>query len=442
MTHIVEAEMAVVGAALADNALTERLALGAEHFFDPVLGDLWAEIGARWRAGRGVDAVSMRDWFRKRAPELGMGFLTDVMGKHILSVHEREYADMIRDGAARRAATEAMRGALAKLNDGAPLLEVMAETEAALRIADDSGHPAVNIVGAGDAFIDNIDRAGLSIGIAALDRRLAGLYAGEQIILAGRPSMGKTALAAQISRNISAAGGVVHFASLDMSREQLACRAIAAASWRREYGSERVPYHNLRAGAPNISRQLLRELVRELPASLVIDDRAAQTVSQIEQAARATRRTHKRLDLIVVDYLQLVRGDRRDSRNNEVSEVSAGLKAVAKRLGVPLIALSQLSRGVEGRDNKRPTLSDLRDSGAIEQDADVVLGCYRESYYLERAEPLADAKAEDWAAWKRALERCKFDLEVITLKQRQGPIGSDLLDAHLAFDVVRDRVAA
>lgn len=435
----IEAEMALCGAALFDNALTERVTLEASQFFDPVLGDMWAEICARVRAGRGVDGLSMREWFKQRAPELSLTRLMDVMQTRLLPPHEQEYALMVREGCTRRAMIASLVSAQAKLTDGLDLFETIGEIEATLRLLNDAGAPtALSIDAASSVFIDNIDKAGLPIGIAALDRRLCGLYAGELIILGGRPSMGKTALAASIARNVATAGGAVHFASLDMSREQLACRAISAASWGRQYGSERVEYHQLRGGAPNISRQLLRELASELPSRLVIDDRAAQTVSQIEQGARATRRRKKRLDLIVVDYLQLVRGDRAAGRNNEVAEVSADLKAVAKRLNVPLLALSQLSRQTEHRDNKRPSLADLRDSGAIEQDADVVLGVYREAYYLERAKPDDNAQAGEYAAWKKRLDACARDLEVLTLKQRQGPIGSDVLDAHLAYDVVRD----
>lgn len=440
MSASLDAEMALVGAALSDNRIVERVTLAGEHFFDPVLGDMWDEITARVRAGRAVDGLSLREWFKARAPELPLTFLLDISNTHLLTVHALEYGDIIRDAATRRRTTAMLRESLARADAGEPLLEVLAGVEASLRaIAGDGKAAGADLADASGRFLERIDETGAEIGLKALDARLGGLYRGELTILAGRPSMGKTALAAQIARNVASRGRVVHFASLEMSKEQLARRAISAASFVRQYGSERVEYHHLRNGAPNIDRDLLRELGGSLPRTFWVDDRPALTLAQLEEAARATRGRWKRLDLIVVDYLQLMTSRRSDGRVNEITEISQGLKAIAKRLDAPVVALSQLSRAVEGRDNKRPTLSDLRDSGAIEQDADVVLAAYREAYYLERAEP-TDPTA--WKSWRAELDRVEHDLEVITLKQRQGPIGSDLLDAWLSFDTVRDRLRA
>ena len=446
MTHDLDAEQAVIGALMFSPAMCEHVAgLEAAHFYDPVHQRIYAEIVRRQRAGLLADAVALKTW---AAADPGINELGGAI--YLLTLLERAaplsgqvagYAAMIRDAATKRALEATLKAALGSLA-ATDALEAVAGLETALRDMGDHGEDVgADLATAGAALIDDLDKPALSTGFPSLDARLGGLHRGELTILAGRPSMGKTTFAAQIGRNVAERGRAVHFASLEMPKEQLACRAISAASFRRQYGTEQVEYYHIRNGS-NTNRELLRTLAADLPRTLIVDDRPAQTLAQLEQGARATRRRLKRLDLIVVDYLQLMRASRSDGRVNEVTEISQGLKAIAKRLDCPLVALSQLSRGVEGRDNKRPTLSDLRDSGAIEQDADVVIGCYREAYYLERAEPDGLTSAGDWAAWKTALERCRHEFEAITLKQRGGPIGTDRLEAHLAFDTIRDRRVA
>lgn len=437
----VEAELAVIGSLMQWPDLREYVgALSPTQFYDPALGRLYAEVTRRLDAGEVADAVTLRPWFladpaSKEVPRLLMTALAECTA---MPQYLTAYADVVRAAHARREAIRAHGEALERLKAGEDVLAVLAASEAQLK-AIDGGATAKGRGGrtAAEAFLANIDREGLPTGIAALDSRLMGLYPSELIVIGGRPSMGKTTLATNISRNIAERGGVVHFASLDMSEQQVSCRNIAAMSSRRDYGSERVEYHHLRGGAKNISRQLLADLAAEVPERFVIDDTGGQTVAHIEQSARATRRTHGRLDLIVVDYLQLVHGSGRrgDNRVHEVSEITADLKAVAKRLRVPVVALSQLSRSLESREDKRPRMSDLRESGSIEQDADVVMFCYRESYYRERSEP-TDAGA--WRQWKADLERIKHEMEVITAKQRQGPIGTDLLGVQLGYDVIFD----
>jgi replicative DNA helicase len=252
------------------------------------------------------------------------------------------------------------------------------------------------------------------------------------VILAGRPSMGKTALATNIAFNIArnklsherasedekpnAKGGVVAFFSLEMSAEQLATRLLSDAA---EIESDRI-----RRG--KISKQEFERLadasmdLQKLP--LHIDETGAIGIAQLQARARRLQRTFG-LDCIVVDYLQLVTGSKKgnDGRVQEVSEITQGLKALAKDLKVPVIALSQLSRQVENREDKRPQLSDLRESGSIEQDADVVLFVYRESYYLERTEPREGT--DEHIAWMRQVDELRNQAEVIIGKQRHGPIG-------------------
>jgi replicative DNA helicase len=443
MIHALNAEQAVLGAVLLNPQWIDHAQLSPAHFYDPTHAALWEEMQQRYRDGRLIDEVALMSFAAVTFREIGgVGYLVKLMGHSAaMSAQVAGYGEMIRDCAHRRDIERAAARAAALAKSG----EISgADVQAALedelqQIAVESDH-SFDAAASAERFIESMDKPSISTGIRALDERLGGLHRGELVILAGRPSMGKTALANQISRNVAERGGAVHFGSLEMPKEQLAARAMSAFSLRREYGTQRVQYYHLRNGS-NVDRGLLRELKAELPRSLVIDDRAAQTLAQLEHSARATRRQRGRLDLIVVDYLQLMRATRSDGRVNEVSEISAGLKAIAKRLDVPVLALSQLSRQVENRENKRPQLSDLRESGSIEQDADAVCFVYRESYYLERAEP-DGSDAGEWAKWKSALERCKDDIEVITAKQRGGPTGTDRLLAHLAFDVVRDRVAA
>ncbi|MEO5619372.1 MAG: replicative DNA helicase, partial [Cypionkella sp.] len=274
--------------------------------------------------------------------------------------------------------------------------------------------------------------AGVSTGLIDLDKKLGGLHPSDLLILAGRPSMGKTSLATNIAFNIAKAykrgvthegtegaveGGVVGFFSLEMSAEQLAARILSEAS--------EVPSEQIRRG--DMTEQEFRRFVEAAKSlescPLYIDDTPALPISQVAARARRLKRTHG-LDVLIIDYLQLLKGSSKgDNRVQEVSEITQGLKAIAKELNIPVIALSQLSRQVESREDKRPQLSDLRESGSIEQDADVVMFVYRDEYYKEREKP-GDHELEKIAAWQTLMESVRGKAEVIIGKQRHGPIGS------------------
>ena len=261
---------------------------------------------------------------------------------------------------------------------------------------------------------------------------MGGLHRSDLLILAGRPSMGKTSLATNIAFNIAKAykrgvtatgeegtidGGVVGFFSLEMSAEQLASRILSEAA--------EIPSNQIRRGdftEPEFRR--IVDAAKSLEsAPLFIDDTPALPISQLAARARRLKRTHG-LDALIVDYLQLLRpASAKDSRVNEVSEITQGLKAIAKELDIPVVALSQLSRQVESREDKRPQLSDLRESGSIEQDADVVMFVFREEYYKEREKP-GDHELEKMATWQDEMERLHGKAEVVIGKQRHGPIGT------------------
>lgn len=268
---------------------------------------------------------------------------------------------------------------------------------------------------------------GVGTGLIDLDGILGGLAKSDLCIVGARPSMGKTVLGVNISVNAAKAGHPTAFFSLEMSGEQLAMRFLA--------GETGISTDAMRRGSLDVNdfERLSRstERTREIP--LYIEDKPALMVSEIRAIAEQIKRQHG-LELIVVDYLGLARPDKqRESRVVDITEVSAGLKAIAKSLDVPVVCLAQLSRQVEQRDDKRPMLSDLRDSGAIEQDADQVIFIYREEYYLGRTEP--DIQDPRRAEWERKMQASHGVAELIVAKNRHGRIGT----ATVRFDANRQR---
>src|SRR6266567_6405209 len=274
--------------------------------------------------------------------------------------------------------------------------------------------------------------SGLATGLKDLDVKMGGLQPSDLIIVAGRPGMGKTALATNIAYNVARAhraeiqadgtsksinGGIVGFFSCEMSAEQLATRIIAERTG--------IPSSTIRRGGiTEADFEKIRDYSIELQSlPLYVDETGGLSISQLTARARRLKR-QKGLDLIVVDYIQLLQGSgkRSDNRVQEVTEITTSLKALAKELNVPVIALSQLSRQVESRDDKRPQLSDLRESGSIEQDADVVLFVFREEYYLQNKEPKPGSPEHE--KWQLEMELALGKAEVIIAKQRHGPTGT------------------
>ena len=291
---------------------------------------------------------------------------------------------------------------------------------------------------AAEAFKRDRKLSGIATGLSDLDRMMGGLQPSDLVIVAGRPGMGKTALATNIAFNVARAysserqqdgtikrldGGIVGFFSLEMSAEQLATRIIAEQSGVASYKIRRgeIQEHEF-ARIADAAREMER-------VPFYIDQTGGISIAQLTARARRLKR-QKGLDILVVDYLQLLSGSSKkgDNRVQELTEITTGLKALAKELAVPVIALSQLSRQVEQRDDKRPQLSDLRESGSIEQDADVVMFVYREEYYLKNKEPKMGT--EDYFKWQTEMEQVHGRAEVIIGKQRHGPTGT----VSLQFD--------
>jgi replicative DNA helicase len=452
MPHNLEAEQALLGAILFDNETYNRITarLEPKHFYDPVHGRIFAACAETISAGNLADGVTMRERFARDGglKEIGGAayLLTLLEAAAKLSVHAQEYANLVYDLALRR---ELIRvgGEISELAENPPddadAEDIIEEAERALFTLAESGTAqsgfspfskalTTSIEMAAIAYESKSDVSGIGTNFEDLDRMLGGLHGSDLMILAGRPSMGKTALATNIAFNIARnrlaytrapeddkpneKGGVVAFFSLEMSAEQLATRLLSDAAGIESDRIRRGKIHK------NEYERLADEAANLQQLPLHIDETGAISIAQLMARSRRLQRTVG-LDCIVVDYLQLVTSSSRksDGRVQEVSEITQGLKALAKDLKVPVIALSQLSRQVENREDKRPQLSDLRESGSIEQDADSVLFVYRESYYLERAEPREGT--EDHFAWQRQMDEVRNQAEVIIGKQRHGPIG-------------------
>ncbi|WP_299785295.1 replicative DNA helicase [uncultured Marivita sp.] len=451
MPHSIEAEQQLLGAILTNNDVFDRVAsiIGPQHFYDPVHARIYDIASARIAKNNLASPVTLKAFMEddEGLKELGgPAYLARLAGAAISSFAVRDYAQMIYDLAVRRdliALGRDISSKAAKVDVASEPREQIVEAEQALYKLAEQGRSesgfqsflkavtdAVNVANA--AYQREGGLAGISTGLVDMDRKLGGLHKSDLLILAGRPSMGKTSLATNVAFNIAKAyrkgtrpdgtegtveGGVVGFYSLEMSAEQLAARILSEAA--------EVPSEQIRRG--DMTETEFRRFVdaaKSLEACpLYIDDTPALPISQLAARARRLKRTHG-LDVLIVDYLQLVRpATAKDSRVNEVSEITQGLKAIAKELDIPVIALSQLSRQVESREDKRPQLSDLRESGSIEQDADVVMFVFREEYYKEREKP-GDHELEKMAAWQEEMERLHGRAEVIIGKQRHGPIGT------------------
>lgn len=450
LPHNIEAEQQLLGAILNDNSQFDRISslLQDDHFFDPLHQHIFAIIAARIKQGVLVTPVTLNAFIQDHAgfAELGgAAYLVRLSGSAVASFAVRDYAQIIYDLAIRRkliqlgqdivykaAFFDVASDAVAQITDAEKSLYDLAQkgnTDSGFQVFLNVAASAIDL--ANVAYKRDRGIAGLATGLVDLDKKLGGLHKSDLLILAGRPAMGKTALATNIAFNVAKSyergvfpdgtegnirGGIVGFYSLEMSSEQLATRILSQEA--------NIPSYQVRGGNmnPDEFRHFI-ETAKELEeCPLYIDDTPALPIAQLAARARRLKRT-KGLDLLIIDYLQLVRPtSNRDNRVNEISEITQGLKAIAKDLDIPVIALSQLSRQVEMREDKRPHLADLRESGSIEQDADVVMFVFREEYYQEREKP-DDDDIDKMEKWKAKMEKCHGKAEIIIGKQRHGPIG-------------------
>ncbi len=460
-----EAEQALLGAILINNTAYGRVGefLSPEHFGNAVHGRIYAAIGKLLDRGQIANPITLKNLFDQDgalAEIGGSNYLARLAEAAVTIINAEHYGRTIHDLHLRRelitigqdVVTEAFRH---DLDD--PATEQIERAEAKLFELATTGQAEGGfqpftaaltsaITMAQAAFKRDGKTVGVATGFIDLDKKLGGLHPSDLVILAGRPSMGKTALATNIAFNAAKAyrgsrgadgridlsrgaedGAVIGFFSLEMSAEQLATRILAEESGT---SSDRI-----RRG--DVGREDFDKFVaasqRLAAVPLYIDDTPALSVAALRTRARRLKRQHG-LGLIVVDYLQLLRPSvhtrAMENRVQEVSDITRGLKAVAKELDVPVLACSQLSRAVEQREDKRPMLSDLRESGSIEQDADVVMFIFREEYYLSRGEPSrrpeeSEDKFNDrYDRWKDRVESAYGMADIIIAKQRHGPIGT------------------
>ncbi len=445
-----EAEQALLGILLYDNSAYERLIdkLAGAHFFEPFHGRLFDSIQKHVQRGQLAEPILLAEQFGKDPAFLELGavrYLADLVDRAPPASNAGDYArviydlslrrDLIRIGgeiAADASAGDPDRTARDQIESAEQQLYTLAETGAASGGLIEFSKALTGAVEmAAEAYSRDGGLSGLSTGLVDLDQKLGGLHGSDLIIIAARPSMGKSSLAANIAFNVARRyaweptpdggrktvdGGVVAFFSLEMSSEQLAMRLLAEVT---EVPSDKIRKGEISAAEFGRIRDAARE-IQEMP--LFFDDTGGISMAKLAARCRRLKRTSG-LDLVVVDYLQLITtGDVRiENRVQEVSQITQGLKSLAKELAVPVIALAQLSRQVENREDKKPQLADLRESGSIEQDADVVMFIYRESYYLGRAEP-KEGTAEH-LEWQEKMDPIRNLAEVIIGKQRHGPIG-------------------
>tara|TARA_B100002019_G_scaffold135828_1_gene117116 strand:- start:189 stop:1604 length:1416 start_codon:yes stop_codon:yes gene_type:complete len=449
----IEAEQSVLGSILLSNEIFDEIntIISSKNFYDPMHQKIFAAIENLIFKGMLANPITLKNYFENEKDDLNVPEYLVKVTKFSTSVRQAiEYSKIIYDMFVRRELIKISENTIetAKINDlntsGQNIIE---NSEKLLFDLAEKGSFNSSLVKFDEAMKLTIEMAsnaykneegivGVPTGLRDLDDRLGGLHNSDLVIIAGRPSMGKTALATNIAFNAaqklqeSGKKSSVAFFSLEMSSEQLSTRILAEQS--------RIKSNDIRRG--KISEDQFDKFIEtskniaELP--LYIDETPAISIAALSNRARRIKRIYG-LDLIVIDYIQLMRAvNNRDGRVQEISEITQGLKALAKELAVPVLALSQLSRAVEQRDDKKPQLSDLRESGSIEQDADVVMFVYREAYYLERKEPRP--ATVDHAEWQAKMNEVSNLAEIIIGKQRHGPTGNIMLEFEAMFTKFRD----
>jgi replicative DNA helicase len=461
--HNIEAEQALLGAVLVNNEAFDRVSdfLLPEHFFESIHQKVYELASSLIRAGKVASPVTLKTFL---PPDLdvagltGSQYLARLAAEATTVINAADYGRTIYDLAIRRSLIMVGQdmvnvaydapidlGPRDQIEDAERRLYELAEVgryDGGFQRFASALTTAVEM--AAHAYQRDGKLSGLATGLADVDRMLGGLQRSDLVILAGRPGMGKTALATNIAYNVAKGwhgevrpdgrmetinGGIVGFFSLEMSAEQLATRIISEQT--------EVPSYRIRRGEIDPTDfDRIAAMAREMEQiPLYIDETGGLSIAQL--AARARRLKRQRgLDLLVVDYIQLLQGSTRraqEGRVHEVTEITTGLKTLAKELNLPILALSQLSRQVENRDDKRPQLSDLRESGSIEQDADVVMFVFREEYYLKNKEPRAGT--EEHFKWLAEMEAVHGKAELILGKQRHGPTGT--VQLHFDANVTR-----
>jgi replicative DNA helicase len=450
--HNIEAEQSLLGAILVNNDAFYRVSdfLEPKHFFEPIHQTIYETVGGLIRMGRVATPVTLRTFLPAETDIGGMTvgqYLARLAAEATTIINAQDYGRTIYDLALRRdlihIGEDMVNVAFDAPVDFAPQAQIEDAERRLYELAEsgryDGGFQrfaqalSVAVDMAAKAVQRDGSLSGIATGLRDLDFKMGGLQPSDLIIVAGRPGMGKTALATNIAYNVARAycaevqvdgtmktinGGIVGFFSCEMSAEQLATRILAERTG--------IPSSSIRRGdITEADFEKIRDYSIELQRlPFHVDETGGLSISQLTARARRLKR-QKGLDLLVVDYIQLLQGSGKrgnENRVQEVTEITTSLKALAKELNVPIIALSQLSRKVEDRDDKRPQLADLRESGSIEQDADVVMFVFREEYYLGNKEPRAGTPEHE--KWQIDMSLVRGKAEVIIGKQRHGPTGS------------------
>ena len=449
----IESEQSVIGSILLNNEIFDEinLLITSKNFYDPMHQKIYMAIEKLIYSGMLANPITLKNYFENEKDELNVpNYLVKITKFSTSSRQAIEYSKLIYDLYVKRELIKISENIIdtAKLNDldndGKSIIE---NFEKSLFDLAEKGSFSSSLVKFDEAMKMTIEMAssaykneegivGVPTGLTDLDYRLGGLHKSDLLIIAGRPSMGKTALATNIAFNAAkkiqndGRKSTIAFFSLEMSSEQLSTRILAEQS--------RIKSNDIRTG--KISEEQFDKFIEtsknisELP--LYVDETPAISIAALSNRARRIKRLYG-LDMVVVDYIQLMKASNfREGRVQEISEITQGLKALAKELSVPVLALSQLSRAVEHRDDKKPQLSDLRESGSIEQDADVVMFVYREAYYLQGKEP-RPATVEH-AEWQAKMNDISHLAEIIIGKQRHGPTGNVMLEFEAMFTKFKD----
>ena len=439
----IEAEQALLAALLTSNSVYERISdfLRPEQFYDDVNGKIFEAIAKLLENNQLADPLTLKNYFlQKDEMELigGDRYLIELAKNSTILSNTTEYGKLIYDLYQRREILKISDEITNEANSfdlETNASQIIEKAEVKLYNLSSTGEISQDFKKFSTSLVEAINSAesaykregqlsGIATGFTDLDQLLGGFHKTDLLILAGRPSMGKTALATNIAfkmvntKSIDDENkkNVVGFFSLEMSSEQLATRILAEDS---SISSEKIRRGQLNS---NDFQKIVKSSQTLGDLSLYIDDSPNLSISALRTRARRLKRKYG-LNAIVIDYLQLIRPSlsRPDNRVLEIAEMTRNLKSLAKELNIPVLCLSQLSRQVEQRDDKRPQLSDLRESGAIEQDADVVMFIYREEYYIERKEP--SPGTEDYQKWQEKMAKIHNVAEVLVAKQRHGPIG-------------------
>lgn len=447
MQHSIEIEQLVIGAVLLNNELFGIAGARTEDFYEPLHRELWDICGKLIAMGKRATPVTIRQFMPKdlKIGEMTISqYLARVAAEGATANEVAGLGGMIRDMADARSISEVATEISKATADPAEVATWgIEQLDAIVAARTTTGVPSLtleqSVIRAIDAAAQAYTRdgaiSGLATGLRDLDRKLLGVQRGELLILAGRPGSGKTATGLCIARNMARANYRGIFYSLEMGDVSLSQRMLTDEA----FDYVKVAYSWLRSGRFNEKQFMsLRDAgVRLQNLPLKIEQRPRITMGQL--AAKARQEKRKRgLDFFVVDYLGLMEasGRYKGNKTNEIGELTAGLRGLAKELDCAAIVLSQLSRGVEGREDKRPNMGDLRDSGNIEQDADVILMVYREAYYLERKEP--PMGSAEHAVWQQKMEKCLNVIQLIVEKNRMGPIGTTECFCDIASNALRD----